>query len=213
MEPNETSPQPVETPLDRREFLRLSGALAAAGALASTGCQPPQEATIPFHDMAESLVDGQGRALFYATVLEGSPALVRTREGRPILVAPSPNDASGRGLTLRHHAALMDLYDPDRAPGPVSVRRGKGGPVASSWPVISAAVAPRLGKGKGPAVLLTGPVDSPSLRAAIAPRQASGGTIHFAPDDPLPAEIIERIVKARAFENEAAQVRREQKRK
>lgn len=52
-----------------------------------------------------------------------------------------------------------------------------------------------------------------SLRAAIAPRQASGGTIHFAPDDPLPPEIIERIVKARAFENEAAHVRREQKRK
>lgn len=52
-----------------------------------------------------------------------------------------------------------------------------------------------------------------SLRAAIAPRQASGGTIHFAPDDPLPPEIIERIVKARVFENEAAHVRRTQRRK
>ena len=118
MRPNETSPGPEASALDRREFLRLSGALAAAGALATTGCQPPQEATIPFHDMPESLVDGQGRARFFATVLDGSPVLVRTREGRPILVAPSPGDASGRGLTLRHHAALMDLYDPDRAPGP-----------------------------------------------------------------------------------------------
>ena len=52
-----------------------------------------------------------------------------------------------------------------------------------------------------------------SLRAAIAPRQASGGTIHFAPDDPLPPEIIERIVKARAFENEAAHVKRTQRKK
>ena len=51
-----------------------------------------------------------------------------------------------------------------------------------------------------------------SLRAAIAPRQASGGTIHFAPDDPLPPAIIERIVKARVIENEATHIRREQRR-
>ena len=51
-----------------------------------------------------------------------------------------------------------------------------------------------------------------SLRAAIAPRQASGGTIHFAPDDPLPPAIIERIVKARVIENEATHLRREQRR-
>ncbi len=126
MKPNETTSLPDAAGLDRREFLRLSGTLAAAGALASAGCQPPQETTIPFHDMPESLVDGMGRARFFHTVVDGSPVLVRTREGRPILVAPSPTDASGRGLTVRHQAALMDLYDPDRARGPVSVRRGKG---------------------------------------------------------------------------------------
>src|SRR5512143_2166819 len=126
MRPNEASPRPDPSGLDRREFLRLSGALAAAGALATAGCQPPQEATIPFHDMPESLVDGMGRARFFATVLDGSPVLVRTREGRPILVTPNPKDLSGRGTSLRHHAALMDLYDPDRAQGPISLRRGKG---------------------------------------------------------------------------------------
>ena len=131
MNPNETTSRPDASGLDRREFLRLSGTLAAAGALASAGCQPPQEATIPFHDMPESLVDGMGRARFFHTVVDGSPVLVRTREGRPILVAPSPTDASGRGLTVRHQAALMDLYDPDRARGPAlgAARQGRAGGV------------------------------------------------------------------------------------
>ena len=175
MRPNETRTRPELSAVDRREFLRLSGTLAAAGALASTGCQPPKEATIPFHDMPESLVDGMGRARFFHTVIDGSPVLVRTREGRPILVAPSPTETSGRGLSLRHHAALMDLYDPDRARGPLSVRRGKGAPVASSWSAIGAEAVARL-KAAGPkAVLLTGPVTSPAVAAAIAAISAQTG--------------------------------------
>ncbi|HQR68774.1 MAG TPA: twin-arginine translocation signal domain-containing protein, partial [Thermoanaerobaculia bacterium] len=126
MKPNELIPGPEASAVDRREFLRVGGALAAAGALATTACRQPQEATIPFNDMSEKMVDGQGLPRYFASVLYGSPVLVRTREGRPILVTASPNDRSGRGLALGHHAALMDLYDPDRAAGPVWVRRGAG---------------------------------------------------------------------------------------
>ncbi len=43
-----------------------------------------------------------------------------------------------------------------------------------------------------------------SLRAAIAPRRASGGTIYFAADKPLPLEVIEQIVRTRVHENEVA---------
>jgi Fe-S-cluster-containing dehydrogenase component/anaerobic selenocysteine-containing dehydrogenase len=164
--------------LDRREFLRVSGVLAAAGALGSAACSPPQEATVPFHDMPESLVDGLGPARFFHTVIDGSPVLVKTREGRPILVAPSPNDTSGRGLSARHHAALMDLYDPDRARGPLSVRRGNGAPVASSWRAIESDVASRLKTAGAKAVLLTRPVDSPALAAAIAALTAQTGLRH-----------------------------------
>ena len=136
MKPNDTSARPDDPGVDRREFLRVSGALAAGGALVSAGCQVPQEATVPFHDMPENLVDGIGQARFFHTVIDGSPVVVKTREGRPILVTPSADDASGRGLTVRHQAALMDLYDPDRARGPLSVRRGNGAAVASSWAAI-----------------------------------------------------------------------------
>lgn len=49
-----------------------------------------------------------------------------------------------------------------------------------------------------------------SLRAVIAPRRASGGTIHFAPDAPLPLAVIEQIVRARVHENEVAEFKRTQ---
>ena len=179
MKPNDTSARPGESSMDRREFLRVTSALAAGGALASAGCQIPQEATVPFHDMPENLVDGIGRARFFHTVIDGSPVLVKTREGRPILVTPSPNKASGCGLTVRHHAALMDLYDPDRAGGPLSVRRGKGAPVASSWAALSPDVVSRL-KAAGPkAVLLTGAVHSPAIAAAIGALTAQTGARHL----------------------------------
>jgi len=178
MNDHDTTLSPDGPGLDRREFLRVSTAVAAAGALASAGCQVPQELTVPFHDMPEALVDGLGRARFFQTVLHGSPVLVRTREGRPILVTPSAGTASGRGLSARHHAALMDLYDPDRARGPVTMRRGSGVTVASTWNAIGVDLVARL-KAAGPkAVLLTGPVDSPALASAIAALSARTGLRH-----------------------------------
>jgi molybdopterin-containing oxidoreductase family iron-sulfur binding subunit len=180
MNPNETFAAPDGTSLDRREFLRLSGTLAAAGALASAGCQPPQEATVPFHDMPESLVDGLGPARFYHTVIDGTPVLVRTREGRPILVTPNADDASGRGLSVGHQASLMDLYDPDRASGPVSVRRGSGPPVTSTWLALGGEVLSRIKAAGDKAVLLTGAVSSPAVAAAIAGLTAKTGMRHVA---------------------------------
>ncbi len=178
MKPHDTSARPPATGIDRREFLRVTSALAAGGALASAGCQVPQEATVPFHDMPENLVDGIGRARYFHTVIDGTPIVVKTREGRPILVTPSTDDASGRGLTVRHQASLMDLYDPDRAQGPLSVRRGKGAPVALNWAAVSPDVMARL-KAAGPkAVLLVGPVSSPALAAAYMGLSARTGLRH-----------------------------------
>jgi uncharacterized protein YdhG (YjbR/CyaY superfamily) len=51
-----------------------------------------------------------------------------------------------------------------------------------------------------------------ALRASLKPHQASGGTIHFAPEEPLPPAIIERLVRTRVHENEAAAVRRDLRR-
>ena len=169
---------PDETGIDRREFLRLSTAVAAAGALASAGCQVPQESIAAAHDMPEDLVDGLGPARYFRTVLDGSPVQVKTREGRPILVTPVTDDPSGRGLSARHHASLMDLYDPDRATGPQSVRRGKGPVLASSWNVIGAEVVQQLKTAGARAVLLTAPVSSPALQRAIDSLRSTSGLRH-----------------------------------
>jgi len=166
------------TGLDRREFLRLSSAIAAASALASAGCQVPQELTVPFHDMPESLVDGMGRARFFHSVLDGVPVQIKTREGRPILVTPSAGHPSGRGMSARQHAALMDLYDPDRARGPMSIRRGAGAPVASNWQAIASDISGQLATAGSGAVVLTGPIYSPSLRRVLESLSARTGVRH-----------------------------------
>ncbi|MEW6756166.1 MAG: twin-arginine translocation signal domain-containing protein, partial [Candidatus Latescibacterota bacterium] len=164
--------------ISRRQFLRVGGSLAAGTALGGAGCRPPMEATVPFHDMPENLAAGLGRARFYTTVLDGVPVLVRTREGRPLLVVPNPTHPSARIPGLREQAALLDLYDADRATGPLSVRRSRGAPVAASWSTVSAEVVRCLQAGPGGVVLLTGPRPGPSLRAAIAELAAATGLRH-----------------------------------
>ncbi|MEZ5283684.1 MAG: 4Fe-4S dicluster domain-containing protein [Vicinamibacterales bacterium] len=178
MSAHDTTPTTDATGIDRREFLRLSSAVAAAGALASTACQVPPEASVPFHDMPESLVDGMGRARYFHTVLDGTPVRVRTREGRPILVTPVTTDTSGRGLTARHHAALMDLYDPDRARGPLAVRRQPDTAVSLTWNAASAEIVSRLQAAGSRAVLLTAASDSPSLAAVVAALGRQAGVRH-----------------------------------
>jgi uncharacterized protein YdhG (YjbR/CyaY superfamily) len=40
-----------------------------------------------------------------------------------------------------------------------------------------------------------------AMKDRLEPRKASGATIRFTPDDPLPADLIEEIVAARVDEN------------
>ncbi len=178
MNAHEPTTAPDEVRMERREFLRLSSAAAAAAALAGTACQVPPETAVPFSDMPENLVDGMGRARYFHTVLDGTPVLVRTREGRPILVAPRDQETSGRGLTVRHQAALMDLYDPDRATGPLALRRRPDTATPLSWNAVSVDVVARLRSSGARAVLLTGPVPGPAVAAAIAALRDRCGLRH-----------------------------------
>lgn len=51
-----------------------------------------------------------------------------------------------------------------------------------------------------------------SMRSAITPpHTVSGATIHFPPDAPLPPALLERIVRDRSRENEAAHIRAAQR--
>ena len=61
MNPNETSARPDTPGVDRREFLRLSGTVAAAGALASA--PPAASAQLTLRNSRRSMPVADGRVL------------------------------------------------------------------------------------------------------------------------------------------------------
>jgi molybdopterin-containing oxidoreductase family iron-sulfur binding subunit len=109
----------VLEPADRRTFLGLMGAtLALAGA---SGCvRRPEEKIVPYTKSPEGIIPGvpQFYATAYALQGEGHPLVVECHEGRPTKVEGNPEHPAARGGTLPFvQAAVLDLYDPDRATG------------------------------------------------------------------------------------------------
>src|SRR5829696_2075369 len=104
-------------PQGRRQFLKLmSASLALAGVSACTK-QPPEK-IIPYVRQPEDLVPG--RPLFFATAIPfagvAAPVLVESHEGHPTKIEGNPQHPASLGATDSFtQAALLDLYDPDRA--------------------------------------------------------------------------------------------------
>ncbi|MGH9371566.1 MAG: TAT-variant-translocated molybdopterin oxidoreductase, partial [Vicinamibacterales bacterium] len=154
-------------PKGRRNFLKLmSASLALAGVGACTK-QPP-ETLVPYVRQPEEIVPG--RPLYSASAIPISgtamPVLVESHMGRPTKIEGNPEHPASRGGTdLLTQAAVLDLYDPDRAKT-VTYR----GDVAG-WSGFVSAMQQALGaqKARGGAGLhlLTPPVTSPSLAAMI----------------------------------------------
>jgi len=150
-------------PQGRREFLRVMGAsVALAGLTACT--KQPAETIVPYVRQPEQLVPG--RPLHFATALvEGGYAkgvLVESHEGRPTKIEGNPDHPASLGKTdATAQAAILDLYDPDRA----QTVRSFG--EIRSWPEFVAALKPvleklRAKKGAGLRIL-TETVTSPTL--------------------------------------------------
>src|SRR3954447_7927781 len=104
-------------PKGRRQFLKLmSASLALAGVGACTK-QPPED-IVPYVKQPEDLVPG--RPLFFATAIPMSgvaqPVLVESHMGRPTKIEGNPEHPASLGATdAITQAAVLDLYDPDRA--------------------------------------------------------------------------------------------------
>lgn len=130
--------------LDRRDFLKLLGASAAAPI---AGCaSKPVETIIPYVIQPEEITPGV--ATYYATVCQECPAgcgmLVRTREGRAVKVEGNPSHPVNRGaLCARGQASLQGLYNPDRIRQPLH-RNEAGELTPLSWPEAEAILAERL---------------------------------------------------------------------
>jgi molybdopterin-containing oxidoreductase family iron-sulfur binding subunit len=104
--------------VSRRNFLRLMGASMAMAGIGLSGCRRPEAYLVPYTKSVEWLIPG--KAVLYATSMPGQlgglPLIATTYEGRPTKLEGNPLVPSSNGGTdLFVQAAVLDLYDPDRA--------------------------------------------------------------------------------------------------
>src|SRR5918994_876637 len=147
----------------RRDFLKLmSASLALAGVGACTK-QPPED-IVPYVRQPEDIVPG--RPLFFASAIPMSgiaqPVLVESHMGRPTKIEGNPDHPASLGATdAITQAAVLDLYDPDRAQ--TLTYRGEVRPWDAFLIAIQNATnAQRARQGRG-LRFLTPPITSPSL--------------------------------------------------
>lgn len=156
----------------RRDFLKYVGFSTAAATLAS--CEGPVRKAIPYVIKPEDVTPGI--ANYYATTLfdgfDFANILVKTREGRPILV--QPNKEAGNEANARVQASVLSLYDSTRLQGP----KVKG--EDTTWEEVNKAIVSKLkntiSSGKE-VVLLTGTCASPSTKKLMGAFQEKVGTV------------------------------------
>ena len=147
----------------RRDFLKYVGFTTAAASLAA--CEGPVVKSIPYVVKPDDVIAGV--ADWYATSMadgyDFANVLVKTREGRPILVMPnkeSESDINGRVI-----ASILSLYDEK-----LRVKEPSKGSDAISWADADKEIGIKLNKLKEenkPVVLLTGTMASPSTDKII----------------------------------------------
>ena len=106
----------MSTRTPRRDFLKALGFGVGAVTLAACNRTPVHKA-VPYLIKPEEITPGIPN--FYASSFNGQSVLVRTREGRTVLLEPNPG---AKGLTsgtdASTQAAVLDLYDTSKLKGP-----------------------------------------------------------------------------------------------
>ena len=114
---DDLTPLLAPSPLGRRRFLQLMGASLALMGL--TGCAPrAAERIVPYVDDPEGMVPGKPLYFASAMMLGGFArgVLIETHMGRPTKLEGNPeHPISLGGSDPFMQAAILDLYDPDRA--------------------------------------------------------------------------------------------------
>src|SRR6185437_10934450 len=157
-------PAAVEfAPTARREFLKLMGASFALAGL--TGCEKsPFVAAIPYVYQPDEETPGLPRYYATAVTFDGyaQPVIATTYSGRPTKLDGNQDHPVTVGRSdIFMQAAVLQLYDPDRAQGPT--RHGDAATwadVVSNISELRAGWTSRQGEGLR---LLIGPTTSPTL--------------------------------------------------
>lgn len=104
--------------VSRRDFMKLMSASFLLAGFGMTGCRRPLETIVPFVEKPENYVHGVPQ--FYATSMPerggAIPLLARSNDGRPTKLEGNPDHPYSNGSTnVFAQAAILNLYDPDRA--------------------------------------------------------------------------------------------------
>jgi len=148
----------------RRDFLKYVGFSTAAASLAA--CEGPVRKSIPFLVKPDDLTIGV--ADWYSTTIadgyDFANILVKTREGRPILVMPN-KDANG-STNARVQASVLSLYD-----NQLRVKEPQDADSFLTWDAADKQIIAKLNELKSAnesVVLLTGTLASPSTEKIIS---------------------------------------------
>jgi len=154
--------------LSRRHFFQI---MAASFALAGLGActKQPLENIVPYVKQPPELTPG--KPLYYATALTlggfANGVIATSREGRPIKIEGNPDHPSSLGATsVFMQAAVLDLYDPDRAQS--VLRAGQPSDWTTFVSAMNAAMQDQQTRRGAGVRILTGSVTSPTLRAQLA---------------------------------------------
>ncbi len=104
----------------RRDWMKLMSASFLLGGLGGVGagCRRPEEQLTPFAKQPEGYVHGRAQHFATSLPIRGSaiPLVVKSSDGRPTKIEGNSLIPGGNGGTDAFaQAALLDLYDPDRA--------------------------------------------------------------------------------------------------
>ena len=186
---------PPQDGFSRRDFFGLVGAAAAVAATVACD-RKGQGKVVPYTRRPVEVVPGV--ANYYASAYQEGrrvyPVLVKTREGRPILVSGNDEHPGVKGKTSpRAMADVLRLYDPDR------LRAPKSGGRIIEWPGAEAQLhgalkgAREAGK---PVLLITGAQASPSQKALLSGLKAVLPTLEHLAYEPASGDAAEEAARA-----------------
>jgi len=153
----------LSTKTPRRDFLKALGFGVGAVTLAACNRTPVHKA-VPYLIKPEEITPGIPN--FYASSYKGQSVLVRTREGRPILLEANPSAVGlNCGTDAATQASVLDLYDQSKLKGP----KFNGADI--SWDELDTHVVTALGAAQAAGKqirIVSSTINSPSTIAAIA---------------------------------------------
>ena len=171
----------------RRDFLKYVGFGLGAATVAS--CEIPVKKAIPYVVKPTEIVPGIA-TYFASSIVQGgdvTPALIKTREGRPILVEGNPGSTDKKtftngGTCVKSQASVLSLYDTERQKHPGKVENGNV--TEMSWGDLDKAVQGKLAAAQNIRIV-SHTNNSPSFKKAIEVFKAKYPSTQFVQYDSI----------------------------